>query len=45
MARVDDPTHPWLRVLSGEGHDAVQAAYSSLLDGQVPPDAGWILRA
>ena len=25
VARVDDPTHPWLRVLSGEGRDAVQA--------------------
>lgn len=44
VARVSDPQRPWLRVLEGEGRDAVESAYVSLLDGQVPPDAGWVLR-
>ncbi len=44
VARVDDPEHPWLRVSSGQGRDAVRASYLALLEGQVPADVGWVLR-
>lgn len=44
VARVADPERPWLRVLEGDGHVAVQAAYAALLEGRVPADVGWVLR-
>ena len=44
VARVADPAHPWLRVLTGDGRVAVESAYAALLDGRVPADAGWVLR-
>jgi hypothetical protein len=44
ITRVADPRRPWLRVLTGEGRGAVQTVYSALLDGQVPADAGWVLK-
>jgi hypothetical protein len=44
VARVSDPVKPWLRVVEGQGRDAVASTYSSLLDGTVPPDEGRVLR-
>ena len=44
IARVADPKRPWLRVASGDGREAVQAAYLALLDGRVAADVGWVLR-
>ena len=36
-------TTPWLRVVAGDGRDAVQSTYAALLDGRVPADEGRVL--
>ena len=43
LARVRDPSHPWLRVASGQGRQAVAATYIALLDGKVAAIEGRIL--
>jgi hypothetical protein len=43
VARVADVDRPWLRVVAGEGRDAVLATYEALLEGRVPGDEGRIL--
>lgn len=43
MARVSDPARPWLQVVAGQGRQAVEAAYSALLEGKVPANEGRIL--
>jgi hypothetical protein len=43
VARVADPARPWLRVVSGDGQDAVLATYQALIEGRVPADEGRIL--
>jgi len=40
---VTDPTHPWLRVVRGEGPQAVEAVYAALLDGRSLPQEGHVL--
>ncbi len=43
IERATDARRPWLRVVSGQGRDAVLAAYEALIDGRVPAEEGWIL--
>jgi hypothetical protein len=43
LARVGDAERPWLRVVAGQGRDAVERTYSGLLDGRVPADEGRVL--
>jgi hypothetical protein len=43
MKPVTDPARPWLRVVSGEGRAAVEAAYRDLLDGRSRPEEGHML--
>ena len=43
VARVSDPTHPWLQVVSGQGRQAVETTYTALLDGRVAASEGRIL--
>ena len=43
MRPVTDPLHPWLRVVHGEGRDAVEAVYAALLDGRSLPQQGHML--
>jgi len=43
IERVDDPSTPWLRVVSGRGRDAVAAAYSALLEGRAAANEGMVL--
>jgi hypothetical protein len=43
MKPVTDPDHPWLRVVHGQGHDAVAATYAALVDGRIDPREGHML--
>jgi Protein of unknown function (DUF2855) len=43
LARVREPARPWLRVVAGQGREAVEATYSALLEGTVPANEGRIL--
>ncbi|HRI19270.1 MAG TPA: DUF2855 family protein, partial [Burkholderiaceae bacterium] len=43
MRPVADPVSPWLRVVRGQGPDAVEAVYAALLDGQTDPAQGHVL--
>ena len=43
VARVADRDRPWLRVVAGEGRDAVLETYQALIEGRVPADEGRIL--
>ncbi|MBV9889315.1 MAG: DUF2855 family protein, partial [Rhizobacter sp.] len=36
VTRVGDPAQPWLRVVTGNGRDAVDRTYAALLEGRVP---------
>jgi hypothetical protein len=43
MARVTDPSHPWLTVVNASGAAAIEQVYASLLDGGTRPQEGHIL--
>ena len=43
MKPVNDPAAPWLRVVDGQGPDAIRSAYLAQLDGQVPAVEGQML--
>jgi hypothetical protein len=43
IERVGDAHRPWLRVVPGNGRDAIQRTYDELLDGRVPADEGRVL--
>jgi len=43
IARVGDAERPWLRVVAGDGREAVERTYTGLLDGRVPADEGRVL--
>jgi hypothetical protein len=43
IERVGDQRRPWLRVVAGEGRDAVLATYQALVEGRVPADEGRVL--
>jgi hypothetical protein len=44
LARVSEPGRPWLKVVPGQGKQAVETTYAALLDGKVPANEGRILR-
>ncbi|WP_235717654.1 DUF2855 family protein [Mycolicibacterium goodii] len=43
MGPVTHAEHPWLRVVTGQGRDAVERSYRALLDGTMPASEGHIL--
>lgn len=43
MKPVTDASRPWLRVVRGEGREAVQSVYNALLAGTVNPAEGHVL--
>jgi hypothetical protein len=43
VARASDPQSPWIRVVPGQGRDAVASTYHDLLAGRVSADEGRIL--
>jgi hypothetical protein len=43
MQPVTHPTRPWLRVVRGQGPEAVEAVYRDLLDGRTDPRLGHVL--
>ena len=43
IQRVTDPAHPWLRVQSHQGPQAVQSAYTQVLAGSGDPQIGHML--
>jgi uncharacterized protein DUF2855 len=43
VERVSDAQSPWLQVVSASGREAVQATYSTLLDGRLAASEGRIL--
>jgi hypothetical protein len=43
MGPVTDADAPWLQVVRGRGPAAVEAVYTALLDGTVPPREGHVL--
>ena len=43
LARARDPARPWLKVVAGQGREAIESTYSALLDGKVPANEGRIL--
>lgn len=42
--RVSEPTQPWLRVVSHQGFEALQAAYLLMLGGRSDPREGHVFR-
>ena len=42
--RVSEPTQPWLRVVSHQGFEALQAAYLQMLGGRSDPQEGHVFR-
>lgn len=43
MVPVTDTERPWLRVVRGQGRDAVDAVYAALLNGRIRPEEGHML--
>jgi hypothetical protein len=43
LQRVTDPQRPWLRVVQGQGPQAVAELYAAFVDGQVDPLQGHML--
>ena len=43
MQPVTSAQTPWLRVVSGQGRQAVEAVYRELLDGRTAPQDGHVL--
>jgi hypothetical protein len=43
IGRVSDPGQPWLRVVAGQGREAVESTYAALLDGKIAANEGRIL--
>ena len=43
VERVAEADRPWLRVVAGEGREAIERTYAELLDGRVPADEGRVL--
>ena len=43
IARVGDANRPWLRVVEGDGPDAVESVYRALLEGRAAPDEGHVV--
>ena len=43
LKRALDPARPWLKVVTGEGREAIASTYTDLLEGKVPANEGRIL--
>jgi hypothetical protein len=43
LERVSGAERPWLRVVAGNGRDAVERTYGGLLEGRIPADEGRVL--